>query len=180
MGARSAENSASKRSDRGEMEWTILPSQSLTSEIPEGFLTIDGDFGPSAPFVTLPSFGPVDHDRISFALLNLNHVSKNFIEHSFLNGWLESPRARLLSFGDSRNLKATEMVLASSLDEQLQGSSDQSYYPKRRVCPPHRITISIISLHSLGPRCLQMTRKGRYSIAAPIHGEKCLPSSRAI
>ncbi|MGY8648946.1 MAG: transposase, partial [Verrucomicrobiales bacterium] len=128
----------------------------------------------------LPSFGPVDHDRISFALLNLNHVSKNFIEHSFLNGWLESPRAPLLSFGDSRNLKATEMVLASSLDEQLQGSSDQSYYPKRRVCPPHRITIGIIPLHSLGPRCLQMTRKGRYSIAAPIHGEKCLPSSRAI
>ena len=48
MGARSAENSASKRSDRGEMEWTILPSQSLTSEIPEGFLTIDGDFGLTA------------------------------------------------------------------------------------------------------------------------------------
>ena len=55
MGARSAENSASKRSDRGEMEWTISPSQSLTSEIPEGFLTIDGDFGPPAPFVTLPT-----------------------------------------------------------------------------------------------------------------------------
>jgi hypothetical protein len=48
VGARSAENSASKRSDRGEMEWTISPSQSLTSEIPEGFLTIDGDFGLTA------------------------------------------------------------------------------------------------------------------------------------
>jgi hypothetical protein len=30
------------------MEWTISPSQSLTSEIPEGFLTIDGDFGLTA------------------------------------------------------------------------------------------------------------------------------------
>ena len=48
MSARSAENSASKRSGRGEMEWTISPSQSLTSEIPEGFLTIDGDFGLTA------------------------------------------------------------------------------------------------------------------------------------
>jgi hypothetical protein len=56
------------------MIWIISPSQSLTNEIPEGFLTMASDFEPPAPFGTLPTSPRSVCPELDNSLFNLEFM----------------------------------------------------------------------------------------------------------